>query len=771
VDSISPGFALLLFVGIGLVPVLLVAWLLRVHDQLRSLRRRVANLEARSGLAAPERPSVRAVPVAPAPMAPLAAPTAAPGASTRSWRSEETIGGVWLQNVGSVLLLVAVFFLILWGYTTGRLGPGALVAMGVVLGGLFAWRGDRVARALPAFGHALVGIGLGVAYVSLYLGHFTLRVLPTPAAFALLAATSLLAIVAGQHYRVQSIAALGVLGAFVPQVAAELARLPGFEHHPAGLLAYLAFVDFAVFWLATRSAWGGLALTAVAFTAVTWVVALLERRWDAPVEIGLCALFVGLGLAPLRRWARSDRDATTTDLLLVATAPYALLVASWPYFAASTRETTAVFLAVLAAAYAAAAWWIDARRERQDLWRALVAAAVVFLTAALERQLGERWTPMAWCVEGTALFALGLGPRGRWLRGLGYAVLALGVFFAVPRFLAEPAVAATRLGEFLPLSALTANSFRALVAIAAVFVAARLAERERDRLDPAERTRIPQVLHAAAQLLVLVWLGRHAWNLGLALEMPDAGGDFTRPWERSAAYRRDVVSQAILALAWIVQAAALVWTGLRNHIAFRRAEGYVVVALSALAVFVTTVVRAAPQGTPPAAVFAPFVSLPSLLGLAWLAVVFGLAEALVRDSSSRAGDEANASKAMTLLGHAVLLAWSAAEAASSAAWFGFEPNSIAGPAIASGAWLLQAIVVFAIGWVRNSPFLRRLGLLLFGLTVVKVALFDLQHAGTFVRAVITIAVGTVLLVVSYVYQRARKNRSTAEAAGPTLREP
>ena len=52
-------------------------------------------------------------------------PGRAPGRDAA--RLEQLVGGVWLQNVGAVLLLLGVFLMILWGYGTGRVGPGVLV--------------------------------------------------------------------------------------------------------------------------------------------------------------------------------------------------------------------------------------------------------------------------------------------------------------------------------------------------------------------------------------------------------------------------------------------------------------------------------------------------------------------------------------------------------------------------------------------------------------------------------------------------------------------
>ena len=276
----------------------------RLEREILELHRRIDALPARE----PVRPAAPAVPppipapppVAPTPIAapappvaapaptraPIASPPAPPPASlpasppARTRSAEELVGGIWLQNVGSVLLLLGLFFLILWGYTTGRFGPGVLVTAGVVLGIVLAWRGDSVSRRVPAFGHALIGIGLGAAYLSIYLGHFVLGVLDPGAITILLGLTSMIALAVGQHYRVQSIAVLAVLGAFVPQIALVWTGTNPHVQSPGQLLLYLAAIDVLVFLLAARTRWAALALLALVLTDLTWMAAIGGRPGD-----------------------------------------------------------------------------------------------------------------------------------------------------------------------------------------------------------------------------------------------------------------------------------------------------------------------------------------------------------------------------------------------------------------------------------------------------------------------------------------------------------
>ena len=76
-----------------------------------------------------------------------------------------------------------------------------------------------------------------------------------------------------------------------------------------------------------------------------------------------------------------------------------------------------------------------------------------------------------------------------------------------------------------------------------------------------------------------------------------------------------------------------------------------------------------------------------------------------------------------------------------------------GAAFTSAAWLVQALALLAFGWTRRSAFLRWAGLLLFGLTVLKFLLYDLQTVDVFWRFVTAIVVGVAMLAVSYAYQR------------------
>ncbi len=680
-------------------------------------------------------------------------------------RLEDLVGGVWFQNLGAVLLLVGVFFLIVWGWTTGRFGPGVLVVAGVLMGAILVWRGDRVRRSLQGLGHAFIGIGFGVMYVTLYLGHFTLRVLPAPIAVAALVAVSGLTLLAGLRYRVQTIAALGVVGAYLPQLLSGLLHIGGFALPPAALLGWIAAVGLLVFALAARAGWSGLDLSALLLASITWVSSNPHGDWGWPITIGLAAMFAALGLAPLPRLVRTEGRVRPIDLAVIVAAPLTFIVSAWPMLALANPRLVAMLLLALAALYTAAAAWVDTRRSERDLWRPLTGAAVVFLTAALERALGPDYTPIAWTIEGALLLTLGLAPRAGWLRLCGGAALALGAMWGFGQ------IAGSDAWRGLPMSPL---AVRTLVIVVAVLLSAHMLARRRDQLTSAERY-LPEFVVGVGHLLLAVWLAHEAWAAAHAFEGP--GGAWQRPPSFArppGSIRANALALAISTCAWTAQAAWLAWTGANA----RRLALRVIAALFLATAMLGSLLGLVVLDDPWSSDWLPVLHAPGLLHLAALALVVAVAGRLAARRDALDGFDRRSPEVWALAASLVMLAWTWREADHVArALLGMPgphgPGNQAGvaeafhrraalaPVFTSVGWLVQALSTTAIGWWRRSGFLRWMGLALVGLTALKFVLRDLAGADPFWRFLTAMVAGAAMLALSWVYQRKQRREAAA----------
>ena len=640
------------------------------------------------------------------------------------WNSaEEWVGGVWLQNAGSVLLLLGVLFLILWGYSTGRFGPGVLVAAGIVLGATIAWRGDRFVPALPAFGFAVVGIGVGTVYLTLCLGHFHLHVLGRGVALVFLAVTSTATIVLGQRYRSQYFAILGVIGAHLPPLLGRWAPLTGFAFPAPELVGYLAAVNLVVYVLAWRSGWSALNLAAVALTTGTWIACVEAGAWTWPTQVALTALYLGLGLAPIP-FLRRVGQMGPMQLGVVAAAPLGLVLASSPFVLQASGTAAGTWSGILFLLYAAASWWADPARAQGHVWRVLTAAATLFLTVALERAIGEDGTPIAWSLEGLLLVVFGLRSQSGWLRMCGYVVQ----FFAatallggtLERFWLEPGP--PLVGFF---------GLRALICSGVVALGAHLLGRERSSLGPREQY-ASEIWTVAANLLFAGWVAGEARNVSRGLATLDGTG--TEPGPLFPFWDHWLL--ALTGFGWSLQAAGNAVLGIRRRSVFLLGVGHGLAVFAFLCVAGALALSVPWSGSP-----WPVWFRSGLTTLAAVMLFTGVARLLADRRGTEVPDGSVTPEAWTLGACVLWIAWIARLGDRCAYALGADypsPELLTGASSLSLAatalgWAVMVVTLMRVGFRDDSRFLRTLahlvGALLLGCLFLALSGGGTWHLG------------------------------------------
>jgi len=199
-----------------------------------------------------------------------------------------------------------------------------------------------------------------------------------------------------------------------------------------------------------------------------------------------------------------------------------------------------------------------------------------------------------------------------------------------------------------------------------------------------------------------------------------------------------------ITLAFAIEGAILVWTGFRSLTGHLRTGGYFLLALAAIRLLIFPL---------PAV---QFLLNQRFAAYAVLIICFGVVLYAAREhSSSVSGEELSA------LGvFAVAINVFALIALSLELWDHF--GSHAGLGIDSGLaqhlalsllWTAYASGLIALGVKRESALLRWQALVLFGLVVLKVFIYDSSFLERFYRIVSFFILGLVLLTVSFLYQR------------------
>jgi uncharacterized membrane protein len=199
-----------------------------------------------------------------------------------------------------------------------------------------------------------------------------------------------------------------------------------------------------------------------------------------------------------------------------------------------------------------------------------------------------------------------------------------------------------------------------------------------------------------------------------------------------------------ITIAWAVEGAILVWTGLRARTWGVRAAGYFLLGVTAFRIAIIPIPAASFLFNARFSTFAVFVAC--LAASLWAAQTQG-------GDRGKGEEEVFGVIAVAFNVYALwALSWEFWDLFGRMAALLLD-RGLAQHLALSLLWTAYATALILFGVVRQSAFLRWQALALYGLVVGKVFLFDTSFLERFYRILSFLFLGLVLLVVSFLYQR------------------
>jgi uncharacterized membrane protein len=367
-----------------------------VRRRMDSIDRRLARMEAARGIAAepqqveppPLPPPLPPPPIeqAPEPAAPIEprplfpppvepvpeaeAETAAEPESTRAL--ETRVGLTWINRIGVVTSVLAVAFFFKYAVDSHWIGEAGRVMLGVAAGLAMLAFGERTWRqGHRIYAQGITATGIAILYLSFWAAFqlYHLEQVPQSFAFLLMMMTTALAGALAIHYGAVAISILALLGGFLTPIL-----LSTNVDRPWSLFSYLLLLDVGAMVVARTQRWralGGLALAGTAVLYASW----FSERFNSEKQL-VAAVFALVYYALFAVAVESDAALVVSQLL----ANMAILAIWAPPAAASLWFALAL----------AAAGLELAERRRQPL--AQVAAFGAFWGLAALWRLGPSTT-------------------------------------------------------------------------------------------------------------------------------------------------------------------------------------------------------------------------------------------------------------------------------------------------------------------------------------------------------------------------------------------
>jgi uncharacterized membrane protein len=711
---------ILLIVGLLVSPfVLSIVALVKVS----SLRREVDVLRKRAaGISTPPMPSVVRPAPAPSPVLPVPRVTVAPLAQSPILPNDDKsrpgmefmLGGKAAAFAGAAILVMGIVFLVGYAMQHSWIGPGARVILGLLSGGVLVGIGygleSRGGGKYGLLARALTGAGSALFYFVVFAAYGIYHLIGAVACGAGLFVSALAVFGLSMVYNAQAVGVLGVLGAFITPLL-----IGGNMEKGIFPLVYVAVINAPVFLLGIRRKWQVLYNVSFVFT-IFYFFAWLDWIGSGEYGIGLLfaiiyfAEFAALGLLKLRCEQKiSGRRADivrllTSSLLLLWAVYWVLNAAGWNHW----LGLAFILLALFHMGLAALARQLLSRFTEDIL--AFLGGGLIFAVLALPAQLDGEWVSLGWALEGAVLAWFAVRVKSRTLLGaaslIGLVGIAKSLFYDVGLYINVP--------------------------------------------NPFWNVRFVVGVISCGLLGVQGWLA----------------GKFPAEKEFSAGWRDGLWWSSIVA-GLVVFAADAFWTlGIGDEWAWL----LISMALLVVGAVITLTIRSGSSvrvlgclllGLLPLQIvwfyllfgsgisaeqWVPFLSpVPWLLLAALGAVVFWLQPRMPKEHSVGPFSGVIYSLALTMAALACALLILTLELSRiNSEW--------AGPLITI-LWAVWALALIIFGLIRRATPYRMFGLILFGLTTLKVLFVDSSELTGIKRIAAFMGAGILLLVLSFVYQK------------------
>jgi uncharacterized membrane protein len=680
----------------------------------------------------------------------VASVTGAPTRVREERSFESRVGSQWFNRIGIVAMLIGVAWFLKFAFDNHWVGPAGRILIGLLSGAaLIAWSERFRSKGYSAFSYSLKAVGSGVLYLSLWAAFSLYHLIPPGVAFAgMVLVTAFNAFIAWRQ-SAELLAVYAIVGAFSTPLLLSTGR-----NEEVFLFCYLLMMNAATMALLVLKGWNRLLVLSFTGTvAFYWgwywqfyaAAAFVTTTFFLSLFI---LLFAAATILARQRRAHPEQDDAARVLVSLANAAFGFL----GFYAmlsqnGSGRNTALAWCSVgFGAFYLAVRKWMErtpiAGSRLASLSDIQLSIAIVFLTLAVPLAVHGHWVTVGWMAEGAVLVWVATRLRTRLMQVLAGGALSLGLIsLAMDATIAQTHVLwNTRLLSFA-------------VSIAAMFIAAALARGEAKREGTATSAggwellaeTVAVIARALVIIAVLLEIHTYWWSgpppavgmadlrspgslLGSAIWLMAASGAIV--W--AAARRRASLPQSASQQTWTQLAEAICWFAAGLVVLFigmfyPQQQVIWNLRFAAFAVAVVSIVWAGRQVHSRASQL--------YIGASVVATVLTLT-AICFEIGTFWSTRALPAAPGSMLYGTQLAGRQMAERFSYSAWF-----------------LIAGAALLAVGFRRGSALLRWQGLVLLAVTIFKVFLLDTSTLSQGYRIVSFLALGALLLGVSFAYQR------------------
>ena len=346
---------------------------------------------------------------------------------------ERFIGENLINKIGILILIIGVGIGARYAIEHDMISPVMRIVFGYLIGiGLMAFA-FRLKEKYKPFSAVLLSGSVAICYFITFSAYSFYNLIPQPVAFIIMVLFTIFTVFAAIQYDMQIIAHIGLVGAYA---------VPFLLSNDSGrielLFTYIGVINTGILLISFKRNWKQLLYSSFIATwliYITWFAT--KYAVDKPILLALSfatLFFVIFYTALLAYKLRKNLSIPTVDisLLLINAFIYYGIGYSILDWQTATREFTGIFTLANAGIHFAFVYYLHRKKDAdRNIFYLLAGLVLLFVTITIPVQLNGNWVTMFWSAEAALLFWFG---RSRKINYYEYLSLPLALLALISLF-------------------------------------------------------------------------------------------------------------------------------------------------------------------------------------------------------------------------------------------------------------------------------------------------------------------------------------------------
>jgi uncharacterized membrane protein len=682
---------------------------------------------------------------------------------------EEFIGTNLLNKIGIAVLVLGVGYGVKYSIDHELINPLTRIILGYVAGGILLALAFKLKVRYATFSAVLLSGGMASLYFVTYAAYDFYALIPQALAFTIMVAFTAFTVFAALQYNMQVIAMFGLVGAYgVPFLLSDGSGKVTI------LYSYMSIINAGILFLSFRKNWKELYYLAFALTWTIfglWWSTSYNEAIHLTTSLAFTSIFFVTFYAAIISYRLFARESFTY-LDIVALLANAFTYFGFGYYSISYHAEGGLYLGLFAVTnavlhFVACLIIFKAKDTNRDIFFFAAGLVIVFITIAIPIQLDGSWVTLIWAAEATVLFFIGRTKSVPVYERISYVLVLLAFISLLQDW--DQYYQFAEFSSATPHHFLFNSHFLTSVLVSASFAAILWLHLKNQGAGPdaINSARSVAVTGALTTLFLVTTYMMFSKEIQSLFEQRYINSAAVQPVDGGEAYSTYDQDIRKFEALWLINYSALfglilsavAWRWVKN-----RALTYVSVGFNTL-VLVTFLVNGLLSlshlrysylnGSDSNIYLRDFLHI----AIRYISLIFVLPLLLFNIRFSKEDYFNHELKQMgkTFL-HIFLVALLSSELIH---WLDMMRIVDSDKLALSILWSLYAMGLIGWGLQKKDKLVRILGMVLFGITLIKLFIYDMSDLSAIGKTIVMIVLGALLLVSSFLYNRVKKSSEDA----------